>query len=109
MFRFIFAFCLCSCGGIIAEDQHAAWGKILDPQIGIGTAEGFARSWGPPEKRDLIGASEYWTYFFDHGSTTKTVCFGYGICKGKLNHKYEKALLEFQNGKLNSWRLEVNE
>jgi len=61
-----------------------------------------AHDLGPPDKRDQVGRSEYWTYYHDHGTEHRIVA-GHG---SSTNH-YDKITLEFVRGVLVAWQADV--
>jgi hypothetical protein len=70
--------------------------------------EDIAHDLGPPDKRDTIGRSEFWTYYYDHGTTHRIVATDDGFARGRSVHHYDKVVLEFIRGILVVWQAEIH-
>jgi hypothetical protein len=84
----------------------------LNPRVGRSTPEEIAHMWGPPDQRDTIGTSEYWTYQRSYGSRMAgaAVYNPYSHTSTFYGHARERSdriVLEFQDGRLLSWRADV--
>jgi len=55
------------------ESPDAVYRKIGDSQIGTIDRVGIMRKYGPPQRTDKIGDSEFWTYTLDLGTSTQSV------------------------------------
>lgn len=72
--------------------------------------EQMATAWGPPDKRDTIGASEFWTYFESLGGRAKGVVVtngGQAVYSGTVSDRYEKVIFEFRDGIFVHWRADI--
>lgn len=95
------------CAAMATNDRLVELHKQLDPGIGKATQEEIAHVWGPPDGRDTIGRSEYWTYRLDYGTRSKAVDTGDGFIVATSVHKEDRIVFEFIRGILVTWRADV--
>jgi hypothetical protein len=100
---------LSGCAAIAADSRRSELHRELDPLKGRLTPERCAQQWGPPDKRDAIGESEYWTYVREYGARHHVIQNSYTgqVYGGRSTSRYDKIVLEFRDGFLFNWRADV--
>jgi hypothetical protein len=99
-----------ACGYEDPEVKLDEYRRKLDKHVGHASDAEFVHSWGPPDKRDAIAGSEFWTYYFDHGTRTTAFAQQLGsgaVANGSSVNQYDKVVLEFQGGVFKGWRAKV--
>lgn len=104
-------FFLSGCAQMAANSRLGEIRKELDPKVGTATDEQMAHEWGPPDKRETIGASEYWTYAHSYGARSTTTAYATGngtaMANGQTIDRFDRVVLEFKDGVLVDWRANV--
>lgn len=95
------------CATLAEGDRINELHAKLDPGVGKATKEEIAHAWGPPDSRDVIGRSEYWTYRMDYGHRHRLIDTGDGVVVGRSVHKEDRIVMEFVRGILVTWRADV--
>lgn len=79
----------------------------LKPEVATASPEDIARKWGPPADQQTIGATTFWTYYWAGGSKTVIAPVA-GTLITRTRDRYDKVILQFRDGHLADYSIEVS-